>query len=440
VYARIGTCTQAFGTLASWLVDVLNALTGNLDREGGAMWTRAAAGQKSASGKPGSGRGVKLGRWQSRVRGLPETFGELPVACLAEEIDTPGEGQVRALITVAGNPALSTPNATRMQAALEQLDFQLSIDIYVNETTKHADVILPAPPPLQKSHYDVALYQLAARNVGNYSPAVIENGIPSEFSTLLRLTGVLTGQGPNADVDAIDDYVIQTMIQKEVGDQYSPLFGADPAEVAASIDGRRGAERMLDLMLRSGPYGVTLDDLEAAPHGIDFGALEPRLPDVLRTPSGKVELAPPGLLADVKRAAADLQRPVDDIVIVGRRHVRSNNSWMHNLPLLAKGPNRCTVLVHPADAARLQLSDGGRARIRGQRGEPIEAEVQVSDEMMPGVISVPHGWGHDLPGSRLGVAAARPGANLNAVLDERLTDPLSGNAVLGGVAVEVVPA
>jgi anaerobic selenocysteine-containing dehydrogenase len=439
VYARIGTCTQEFGTLASWLVDVLNALTGNLDREGGAMWTHAAAGQKSSSGKPGSGRGIQLGRWHSRVRGLPETFGELPVACLAEEIDTPGEGQVRALITVAGNPALSTPNATRMQAALDELDFLLAVDIYVNETTKHADVILPAPPPLQKAHYDVALYQLAARNVGNYSPAIIENGIPSEYSTLLRLTGVLTGQGPNANVDAIDDYVIQTMVQKEVGDQYSPLFGADAAELLESLSVRRGTDRMLDLMLRSGPYGVTLDDFEAAPHGIDFGALEPRLPDMLRTPSGKVELAPPEIVADVPRLEAALGRVVNgQVVLVGRRQLRSNNSWMHNLPQLVGGTNRCTLQISPADAERFAVIDGELASVSSRAGS-VAAVVEVTDSVMEGVVSIPHGWGHGQPGTRMGVAAANAGVNSNLLADELEVDPLSGNAVLNGIPVEIRP-
>ena len=224
--------------------------------------------------------------------------------------------------------------------------------------------------------------------------------------------------------------------------------GAHAEVVLQALAKHRGPERLLDLALRSGPYGdqfglkpdgLNLDKLLAAPHGIDLGPLQPRIPEVLRTPSGKVELAPAMLLDDVKRAAADLARATDDIVIIGRRHVRSNNSWMHNLPLLAKGPNRCTALVHPSDAARLGLVDGRLARIRGKSGQPIEAEVQVSDEMMPGVISVPHGWGHDLADTRLGVAAVRPGANLNAVLDEALTDPLSGNAVLGGVPVSIAP-
>jgi anaerobic selenocysteine-containing dehydrogenase len=441
VYGRIGTCTQEFGTLASWLVDVLNTLTGNLDEPGGAMFTRAAVGAKNATGKPGVGRGIPLGRWKSRVRGLPEAFGELPVACLAEEIDTPGEGQVRALITVAGNPALSTPNAGRLSQALGQLDFMLSIDIYLNETTRHADIVLPAPPPLQKSQYDVAFYQLSVRNVANWSPAVITNGIPSEWSTLLRLTGVLSGQGPDPDTGGIEDFVIQTMLQAELGDQHSPLFGADADELMAALDARRGTpERALDLMLRAGPYDLTMDDLEANPHGIDLGPLEPRVPDVLRTPTGKIELAPEAIAADVPRLEASLAtRSNGGFVLVGRRQLRSNNSWMHNLPNLVGGTNTCTLHVAPADAERIGLADGGSAVVRSRAGEVV-AQVEVTDKVMEGVVSLPHGWGHGQPGAHMEVAAAHAGVNSNLLADELAVDPLSGNAVLNGIPVELVPA
>ena len=440
VYGRIGTCTQEFGTLASWLVDVLNVLTGNLDEPGGAMFTKAAAGAKNASGRPGQGRGVRLGRWASRVRGLPEAYGELPASCLAEEIDTPGDGQVRALITVAGNPALSAPNSGRLQEALDSLEFMLSVDIYLNETTRRADLILPAPPPLQKSHYDVALYQLAVRNVANYSPPVIQNGIPDEWTTLLRLSGVLAGQGPNADVEAIEDYVVQAMVQSELGDPHSPLHGADPDALMADLGRRRGSERLLDLMLRAGPYDLTLDDLEGAPHGVDLGPLEPRVPDVLRTASGRVELAPEPIVADVDRLRESLSgRANGGFVLVGRRQLRSNNSWMHNLPNLVGGTNRCTLQVAPADAARIGLADGGAARVRSRAGELV-ADVEVTDAVMEGVVSLPHGWGHGQPGTRMGVAAANAGVNSNVLADELAVDPLSGNAVLNGIPVELAPA
>jgi anaerobic selenocysteine-containing dehydrogenase len=439
VYARIGTCTQEFGTLASWLVDVLNVLTGNLDREGGAMFPLAAAGQRNASGAPGTGKGVRLGRWHSRVRGLAESYGELPVACLAEEIDTPGEGQVRALVTVAGNPLLSTPNAERLEKAIEGLDFMLAVDLYVNETTRHADVILPAPEPLEKAHYDLAFLQLAVRNVANYSPPVLESSHPPEWKILLRLAGVIAGQGPHADVEALDDLVIATLVGREVATEGSRVAGRDPAELLAELEPRRGPERVLDFMLRVGPYGLTLEELENSPHGVDLGPHRPRLPELLRTPSGKVELAPPAIAADVDRLRAALAREHNGgIVLIGRRQLRSNNSWMHNLPALVKGKARCTLHIHPEDAGRLGLADGHAARVSSSVGS-IEVAVELTDAIMPGVVSIPHGWGHDAPGVRLDVARRHAGVNSNLLADESQVDPLSGNAVLNGIPVELAP-
>src|SRR3954468_2425940 len=432
VYARIGTCTQEFGTLASWLVDVLNVLTGNLDREGGAMFTLAAAGQANTRGEGPRGRGVRTGRWHSRVRGLPEVYGELPVVCMAEEIDTPGEGQVKAFISVGGNPALSTPNSGRLANALDSLEFMLSIDIYVNETSRHADGVLPAPSPLAKSHYDLVFAQFATRNVANYSPPVFPDadGVPPEWTTLLRLAGVLAGQGPDVDVDAFDDLVAAT-----VAKTYAP--DRDPQEVLAWVAPRRGPERILDLMLRFGPYELTLKDLEENPHGLDLGPMRPRIPEVLRTASGKVELAPSLIVEDVDRLRASVERYSDDgMVLIGRRQLRSNNSWMHNLEPLVKGKDRCTMHVHPSDASRLGLSDGGFASVRSRVGE-VSAPVEVTDAIMPGVVSIPHGWGHGAPGSRMAVAAEHPGVNSNVLADETLFEPLSGNAVLNGIPVEV---
>jgi anaerobic selenocysteine-containing dehydrogenase len=316
----------------------------------------------------------------------------------------------------------------------------VSLDIYVNETTRHADVILPAPPPLQKSQYDLAFYQLSVRNVAKYSPVVIENGIPSEFTTLMRLTGVLTGPGPHADVDAIEDFVLQQGIAAEVGNAHSPLFGANAEELMADLSRRRGAERLLDLALRAGPYDLTLDHVEAAPHGIDLGPLEPRLPDLLRTPSGKIELAPEPILADVPRLEATLaERANGGMVLVGRRQLRSNNSWMHNLPNLVGGTNTCTLHVAPADAERIGLADGGSAIVRSRAGE-IVAEVEVTDKVMEGVVSLPHGWGHGQSRTQMGVAAEHAGVNSNVLADELAVDPLSGNAVLNGIPVELSPA
>jgi anaerobic selenocysteine-containing dehydrogenase len=426
-------------------------LTGNLDRPGGAMFPRAAAGQRNSAGEPGRGRGAKIGRWHSRVRGLPESFGELPVAALAEEIETPGEGQVRALVTLAGNPARSTPNSGRIERALQSLDLYVAVDIYVNETTRHADVILPVPSPLQRSHYDLAFYQLSVRNVANYSAPVLppDPEIPDEWATLLRLAAIAAGQPAPEDVEPLDRLVAGELLRREVASEHSPVHGRDVDELLAELEPRRGPERLLEILLRCGPYGdgfgarpdgLTLAALEAAPHGIDLGPLEPRLPEMLRTPSGKVELAPAPIVADVARLREALARPVDDhaLVLVGRRQLRSNNSWMHNLELLVSGPERCTLHVHPDDAERLGLIDGAAACVHNRAGE-LDATVEVTDAIMRGVVSLPHGWGHDAPGTRLGVAGVHAGVNSNALADEGLVDALSGNAVLNGIPVVVAP-
>jgi anaerobic selenocysteine-containing dehydrogenase len=441
VYGRVGTCTQEYGTLCNWLIDVLNILTGHFDEPGGAMFPKAAALQANTIGKPGSGKGIITGRRKSRVSGAPEVLGEFPMSCLAEEIQTPGEGQIKALITVSSNPALSSPNGERLAAAMEQLEFMVSLDIYLNETTRHADVVLPGTSPLEDAHYDVAFSQLSYRNHARYSHPVFqpEAGHPEEWQVLLRLIGIVQGKGAGADLGFIDDELLMNDLRRTTGPHADQIFKA--------LSHRRGVERMLDLGLRSGPYGdqfgtkpdgLNLDKVKAAEGGIDLGALTPRVPEVLRTPSGKIELAPPMLVDDLRRVASDLERPAPELVIIGRRQLHGNDSWMHNLPVLAKGAAQCTALVNPADAARLGLEDGGRARI-AHDGRMIEAEVEISDEMMPGVISLPHGWGHDQPGSQLKVAAANPGGNLNALMDENRRDPLSGNAVLSGVEVEMTP-
>ncbi|HEY7618404.1 MAG TPA: molybdopterin-dependent oxidoreductase [Solirubrobacteraceae bacterium] len=432
VYGRIGTTTQRFGTTASWLVDVLNVITGNLDRPGGAMFPLPATGSSNTAGEPGRGRGAQFGRWHSRVRGLGEIFGELPAVCLAEEIETPGEGQVRALITVAGNPAVSTPNSERLAAALETLDFMVSVDVYLNETTRHADVILPGPSPLQRSHYDLALSGFAVRNVANYSPPALQPdpSIPAEWETLLRLAAIVSGQGADADVAAIDRLIALDVASRMDG---------DAEELLAAVEPRVGPERILDLRLRGGPYELTLADLEAAPHGIDLGPLQPRMPEALRTPSGKIELAPEALVADVARLHEALAEPVNGgMVLIGRRDVRSNNSWMHNLPKLVRGRPRCTAHVHPGDAERLGLADGEVAVVRSRAGA-IVVPIEVTADVMPGVVSIPHGWGHDLPGVALAVAGEHAGTNSNVLADELLVEPLSGTAVLNGIPIELAP-
>ncbi|MFI8292595.1 molybdopterin oxidoreductase family protein [Streptomyces sp. NPDC085614] len=437
VYGRMGSSTVEYGTLANWLVDVLNVLTGNLDRAGGALFPLSAT--APAPRPAGPGRGFALGRWSSRVSGHPEAKGELPTAALAEEIETPGEGRIRAVITVAANPVLSAPDGRRLDGALDSLDFMVAVDPYLNETTRHADVVLPPPPPSQSAHFDFAFNGLAVRNQARFTPAAVplDEGRMDECEIHARLILAVSGMH-GAPPSAVDDLAVDTALAKAVTQQHSPLYGADPGEQARLLSGGSGPERRLDLMLRLGPYDLGLDDLRAAPHGVDLGPLEPRVPQVLKTRSGRIELLPAPIAADLPRLRAALDAGRDALVLVGRRHLRSNNSWLHNVPSLNGGSNRCTLQVHPADADRLGLADGKPARI-SSAGGALDVEVEVTDAVRHGVVSLPHGWGHDRPGTRLTVAAGRPGVNVNQLLDGSRLDPLSGTAVLNGFPVDVAP-
>ncbi len=453
VYGRIGTTTTPFGSTASWLIDAVNILTGNLDRPGGVMFATPAAGGATTRGKPGSGRGFRVGRGQSRVSGYPEVMGEYPVAAIAEEILEPGDDQIRAFITLAGNPVLSTPNSGQLDEALDDLEFMVSVDMYLNETTRHADVILPPPSQLQRAHYDVLLLQFAVRNVANYSPAALplDPGQPDEWEIISKLALVAQGMGVDADVSTVDDMMIGGLIAGAVKDEHSPVGGRDPGELLAEIDatGRRGPERMLDFMLRTGPFGdgfgsnadgTSLDDLIEHPHGRDFGELVERLPEILRTPSGMIELAHPVLVGDLDRLAAGIAGfEEQELVLVGRRDLRSNNSWMHNIEVLVKGRPRCTLHVHPDDAALLGLADGTPASISSRVGT-VTVPVEVTDAIRPGVVSLPHGWGHDRAGSKLRVASEHAGVSSNILSDSSSLDPLSGTSTLNGIPVDVVPA
>ena len=444
VYGRIGTHTAEFGTLASWMVDALNAITGNLDSPGGAMFPLPAH-EQSRSRRP-----FQTGRWATRVRKLGETRGELPVSALAEEILEPGEGRIRALVTIAGNPALSTPDSGRLEDALASLDFMVSLDVYLNETTRHADVVLPGSTPLRRPHYDFAFYGLAVRNVANYSPALFEpeDDSPDEWEVLLRLGATVSGQGHDADVRALDEAVFAMLVASGVGEPTSPIHGRDPEQIYAATDGDAGPERMLDYLIRTGPYGdgfgrdpegLTLQRLREAPHGIDLGPLQPRLPDALCTPSGRADLAPAPLRADVDRLRSSLDATVNGgFLLIGRRHVRSNNSWMHNVDILMTGKDRCTLQINSEDAERLGVSTGGQVKVSSSAGTLVTS-VEVTDDIMSGVVSLPHGWGHDTEEARLSVASSRAGVNSN-LLSTGAMDPLSGNAVLNGIPVDVVPA
>jgi anaerobic selenocysteine-containing dehydrogenase len=419
-YGRIGLCTQEFGGLATWLVLAVNAITGHLDEVGGAMFTTPAVDIVPLARWFGIDAG--FARWRSRISRYPEFAGELPVAALAEEIDTPGDRQIRALITSAGNPVLSTPNGARLDRALPGLDFMVSIDPYINETTRHAHVILPPASTLESPHYDVAFNILAVRNVAKLSPPIFRRAADARTDW------------------EICSELMSRMVTGDGGDDTPWWRRAARRTLAAAID-RLGPESMLDLAMRLGPHRkrVSLRVLRDNPHGVDLGALESRLPE--RAPTGRIAIAPTVYLADLarlRRRAAEWTRvaATDTLVLIGRRQLRSNNSWMHNSRRLVKGKPRCTLLVHPDDAVARDLVDGGLARVRTRTGA-IEVPVEITDDVMRGVVSLPHGWGHDRPGVRLGVAREHAGASVNDVTDERFVDVLSGNSALSGVPVEI---
>ncbi len=332
-----------------------------------------------------------------------------------------------------------------MDEALASLDAMVSVDIYINETTRHADVILPPPSSLEKSHYDVALYQFGVRNVANWSAPAFEAAGPSEEEILARLSLIAIGAGASAEPHQLDDEVERRALSSEAECEHSPVAGRDVDEMLEMVEGDTPSDRMLDILLRTGPYGdgfgadadgITLAKLQDHPHGIDLGALEPRLPALLSTPSGTIELFAGPFVEELERLADRLSDEPPDLVLVGRRHLRSNNSWMHNVEVLVKGRPRCTLHVHPDDAVRFGITDGGEARVRSRIGEVI-APVEVCELVRPGVVSLPHGWGHDRPGMRLGVAGRHAGVNSNILTDPSVIDPLSGNAVLNGIPVEL---
>ncbi|WP_343349378.1 molybdopterin oxidoreductase family protein [Pseudomonas sediminis] len=404
-YGRMGVSTQAFGTLCQWLVQIINLVTGNLDRAGGVLCTTPAVDLVASTS------GGHFNRWQSRVSGLPEYGGELPVSALAEEMLTPGEGQIRALVTVAGNPVLSTPNGRQLEQALDGLDFMLSVDFYINETTRYADLILPPTAPLEHDHYDTTFNVFAVRNVTRFNEAILAK--------------------PDG---ALHDWEI-----------FVGLAKAFAARNGLELKPTMAPEQMIDMGLRFGPYGdrsehkLSLAALREHPHGVDLGPLQPNLAARLKTPSKAVQAAPELLLADLARFAEQPQPAADELLLIGRRHVRSNNSWMHNYHRLVKGKPRHQLLMNPQDLASRGLADGQRVRVRSRVGS-IEVEVAASDEVMAGVVSLPHGWGHARPGVQMDIARAQPGASANDLTDERQLDALSGNAVLNGVPVEVVAA
>ena len=425
-YGRLGTCTQRFGGLCQWLINSLNIVTGNMDSAGGAMFTLPAFDLVRVPAGLGVGRG-SFGRWHSSVRSLPEFGGELPVAALCEEMLDAGDRRIRGLLTVAGNPVLSTPDGERLEEALDSLEFMVAVDPYINETTRHADVILPPTSPLERSHYDAVFHLLAVRNTAKYSaPAVA----PED--------------------SARHDWQIILALMKGLEDQRAGRI-SPAARIRHRALSLLGPEGLLDLGLRIGPYGMlpgakhrrglSLSRLKQAPHGIDLGPLtEGLLPDRLPEAHRLIQLAPEPFLADLERLeeafpetrASDGGEP---LLLIGRRHLRSNNSWMHNAKKLMAGRNRCTLMMHPDDALRLGVNDDERVVVRSRVGS-VTVPVERTDAVMPGVVSLPHGYGHHREGARLRVAGDHAGVSINDLTDPAEVD-LSGSAVLNGVPVTV---
>ncbi len=448
-YGRFGTCTQEFGTLASWLVDVVNVLTGNLDREGGAMFPRPATGQ--AEHHLWDGSSFNLGRWKSRVRGLPEYESQLPIAVFAEELEeaSAGEERARALITVCGNPVLSSPNGARLDAAMEELDFMVSIDIYLNETSRHADLILPTTVQVEHANYDFLFAGTSVRNFARYSPQIFEpeDGLRDLGDVMLEIAARCNG----TEASVLEMMLFEGMLATFVGKPGTPCADVSIDDARAKLGVEPGIERMLDLMIRSGPRGDAFDDasgglsltkIRAVDHAIDLGPLTPRLPDTIRKDHGRLKLVHEIFEQDIERLLTALTRRRDPnrMLLIGRRQLRNMNTWLHNLPNLAKGPERCTLLMNPRDAERLGLKEGGSAKISARAGS-VTAPVRVSDEMMPGVVSLPHGFGHQSANTRITVANARQaGVNSNQLLDEYTMDVPSSTSVANGIVVQIDPA
>jgi len=411
-YGRMGVSVQQYGGLCQWLINVLNIVSGNFDRAGGAMFTSPAVDIVGITAAQG-GRG-HFDRYRSRVRNLPEFGGELPVAVLAEEILTPGKGQIRAMLTVAGNPLLSTPNTRQLERAFESLDFMVSVDYFLNETSRHADLILPPCGPLERDHYDVIFNALAVRNVAKYSTALFKPkaGVLQDWQILLQLTKRLNR-----------------------GDLKKRLTN----RLTWAVMGWLKPEGVLNKMLKSGKSGLDLNALKNQPEGVDLGALQPVMPKRLFTRNKRLNLTPDVYLNALAQVASELQQPLlagDQLLLIGRRHIRSNNSWLHNSKRLVKGKSRCTLMLNPADAERLGIADGVSVRVSSRVAE-LEVVAEVTDELMPGVVSIPHGWGHNVPGIRLTQAQEVAGVNTNDLTDDQLLDGLTGNAALNGVPVQL---
>jgi anaerobic selenocysteine-containing dehydrogenase len=461
LYSRIGACTQEFGTLATWLVFVLNTALGAVDRLGGAVFAKPAVWSPMFAKPPDQDQpGWTFGRYHSRVRKAPELFGQLPIGCLAEDIDggadpagdpDPDKGRIRALLTIAGNPAVSAPGAARLTRALPRLDAMISVDNWLNETTRHAHVVLPGHSPLEQAHADDLYWIYAAESCLKWNDPVLppDPQRPAEWEILVRLAGSLLGTPvPEVDVAGTDDLYVAGMVATMAATPGNPLSGRDPDAVMAALPGH-GPERLADLGIRLGPWGeafgerpggLTLDEVRRHPDGLHLAGPEGgRLEESVTTPSGTVELVRSMITDDVPRLLARLDRHDDGLVLVSRRHLRSNNSWLHNVPALTKGRDLCTLMIHPHDALAAGVGDGERARITTSEGEVV-VPVEVTEEMSQGVVCLPHGWGHGQAGTRMAVANARPGVNNNLLAPTDLIDVPSGTHVVNGIPCTVVRA
>lgn len=454
VYGRIGTTTQRFGTVASYLIDCVNILSGNLDRRGGAMFPKAAVGATNTvpyhgepTPVPAFGEFDRFGQYRQIHAG---GFVEFPVVSLPRMILQPGEGQLRAMVVIGANPARTAPDSAMMTAAMKSLDYLVSIDRYVNETSSLANVILPAPRLLTKSQYDAYFYQYAYRNFACYSPPLVEllpDELP-EWQVYLRLGAIAAGLGKDADIDAIEDNVVTQLVQQIAENPASAIHGRHLPDVLDELSRWHGPERLLDLLLRTGPYGdgfgsrpgLTLDELAAHPDGIDLGPLTPRIPEILRTRSLKIDLAAPELIQATRSMVEHFRFwSPPPLSLIGRRNARSVNSWTHNIPRLIGGSNRCTLEVNQADARENNIADGDRVSISTGVNSVIGV-VEISDRVPAGVVSAPFGWGHDADRTDTPVASKYPGFNINQVIPSDAVDELSGTAALNAVPVEIVSA
>jgi anaerobic selenocysteine-containing dehydrogenase len=371
------------------------------------MFTLPAVDQVRNTGPGG------FGRHRSRKRNLPEFDRELPSAALAEEITTPGEGQVKVLFTGAGNPVLSTPNGRQLDEALEQLDFMVSLDPYLNETTRHADIILPPTSPLEHDHYDLGFHVNALRNNTRFNQAVFDK--------------------PEGTLHDWEIFV-------GLGERVAARLGLEAPK-------RIPPHMIIDAGIKSGPYGentehkLNLQALIDNPSGIDLGELKPLLPERLQTKDKRINCATPEPLSDLPRLLAEFSEQDDTAPfrLIGRRHVRDCNSWMHNYHRLVKGKNRCTLMMHPSDADAQGLSEGAEVAITSRVGT-VTAPLEFTDQVMPGVVSLPHGYGHDRTGIKMDIAIANKGVSCNDITDHEYLDDLSGNAAVNGVPVSVSAA